>query len=239
MSTGYIHSFQSLGTVDGPGVRFVVFLQGCCLRCACCHNPDTWEIGSGTEYTANEVVRRAERYRNYFGAQGGITLSGGEPLLQPAFVHDVFQQCHTVGIHTCLDTAGAALTNEIRSLLNETDRVLLDWKFTNAKDYHRYTGGSLSVTKEFLAFLNHAHIPVTLRQVIIPTLNDSADNVRQLAAVVQRYSCIDTVELLPFRKLCQVKYDKAGIAFPLATVPEPSASTMHDLNELLKKEMSP
>ncbi len=239
MSTGHIHSFQSLGTVDGPGVRFVVFMQGCPLRCACCHNPDTWEIENGTEYTANEVVQRASRYRDYFGTQGGITLSGGEPLLQPAFAHAIFKQCHAIGIHTCLDTAGAALTNEVRSLLCETDRVLLDWKFTNAEDYHRYTGGSLSAVTAFLSHLNNCHIPVTLRQVIIPTLNDSADNVRQLAAVARQHSCVDTVELLPFRKLCQVKYNQLGIPFPLADLPEPTADTMHTLNQFLEKELSP
>ena len=140
---GYIHSIQSLGTLDGPGVRFVVFLQGCNLRCKCCHNPDTWECGVGKEYTPEEIVSRALRFREYFGRDGGITVSGGEPLLQADFVRTVFELCHNEGINTCLDTSGSILTDKVKSLLSVTDRVLLDVKYTNDEDYLKNVGCSI------------------------------------------------------------------------------------------------
>ena len=182
---GRIHSVQTLGTVDGPGVRFVAFLQGCPLRCGCCHNPDTWAPNGGEEMTAAQLVEKAGRYRAYFGDKGGITLSGGEPLLQAAFVREVFTLCREGGIHTCLDTAGCIFTDEARAALAVTDRVLLDVKYTNDADYRAYVGCSYDGVREFLAYLDGQHVPTTLRQVIIPTRNDTAASVtvlRDLAA---------------------------------------------------------
>ncbi len=233
MSAGRVHSIQSLGTVDGPGVRFVVFLQGCYLRCRCCHNPDTWDVHGGTEYTPEQLVQKAVRYREYFGADGGITLSGGEPLLQAEFARKVFTQCHEVGIHTCLDTAGSVLNDAARALLRETDRVLLDYKYTDDARYRDCVGCSITPVREFLAYLNVQSIPTTLRQVIIPTLNDTEENVRALKEVAAQHACVDKVELLPFRKLCQTKYDTLGIPFPLAHLPEPDRDTMKKLNTIL------
>ena len=232
--TGRVHSFQSLGTVDGPGVRFVVFLQGCPLRCGCCHNPDTWEPTGGTAYTPDEIVQRATRYREYFGKDGGITVSGGEPLLQAEFVHAVFQKCHEAGIHTCLDTSGCLLTPAVKSLLNETDRVLLDVKYTNNEDYQAHVGCELEKPLTFLSYLNEQKIPTTLRQVIIPTLNDSEKNARELKCIADNHPCVDKIELLPFRKICQVKYDSMQIPFPFAHLPEPTAQTMQDLNAIIQ-----
>ena len=134
-SIGRVHSIQSMGTLDGPGVRFVIFLQGCQLRCGCCHNPDTWDMGGGTQYCAEDIVRRAVRYREYFGDEGGVTVSGGEPLLQADFVREVFEECHKEGINTCLDTSGSLLTDGVRELLEVTDRVLLDIKYTSDEAY--------------------------------------------------------------------------------------------------------
>ena len=169
---GRIHSIQTLGTVDGPGVRFVAFLQGCPLRCGCCHNPDTWNPAEGTPVTAADLVDKAIRYHPYFGDRGGITLSGGEPLMQADFVKEVFTLCHEKGIHTCLDTSGCLLTEEVKEVLSVTDRVLLDIKYTSEEDYRRYVGSSLVQTMAFLSHLNEKGIPTTLRQVILPTLND-------------------------------------------------------------------
>ena len=137
---GRIHSFQSLGTVDGPGVRFVAFLQGCPLRCKCCHNPDTWEFGNGTEYTAEEIVKRALRYKEYYGETGGITLSGGEPLMQPLFAAEIFRLSKESGLNTCPDTSGCILNDAVKDLLQYTDRVLLDIKYTNDADYRENVG---------------------------------------------------------------------------------------------------
>ncbi|MBR3778323.1 MAG: pyruvate formate lyase-activating protein [Clostridia bacterium] len=231
---GRIHSIQSLGTVDGPGVRFVAFLQGCPLRCGCCHNPDTWSADGGTEMAAAELVAKATRYRSYFGPHGGVTLSGGEPLLQAAFVQEVFSLCREEGIHTCLDTSAFVLSEAVRAVLEVTDRVLLDVKYTTEEDYRRFVGTSLSRVIDFLACLDTMKIPTTLRQVIIPTLNDTAESVTALRQLAATHPCVDGVELLPFRKMCQVKYDALGIPFPFAHLPEPTAEQMATLNDLLK-----
>ena len=150
---GRIHSFQSLGTVDGPGVRTVVFMQGCPLRCICCHNPDTWDFTGGTQTTAEELVGRILRYRNYFGERGGVTVSGGEPLCQTEFVTDLFRRLRELGISTALDTAGYRLDESVRALLDVTDLVLLDYKYTNAEDYLRHTGCEMTRVDEFLTYL--------------------------------------------------------------------------------------
>ena len=231
---GRIHSIQSLGTVDGPGVRFVVFLQGCPLRCGCCHNPDTWDATGGETITANELVKKALRYRTYWGAEGGITLSGGEPLLQAEFVKEVFTLCKQESIHTCLDTSGCVLTNQVKEALSLTDRVLLDYKYVTDEDYRTHVGCSLAPVQEFLRYLNQQNIPTTLRQVTIPTLNDTPQAVTDLNAVAQAHPCVDKVELLPFRKICQVKYDQMGIPFPFAHLPEPPPEQMEELKAILQ-----
>ena len=232
---GWIHSFQSLGTVDGPGVRFVIFMQGCNLRCVCCHNPDTHNLCEGSPHTPDEVIKKVARYREYFGADGGVTVSGGEPLLQAKFVHKLFELSHAEGINTCLDTSGVILNDEVKKLLSETDRVLLDIKYTNGEDYRRYVGCEMERVLEFLEYLNKSHVKTTVRQVIIPTLNDSEENIFKLKEIIKERPCVDKVELLPFRKICQTKYDSMNLPFPLAHIPEPRAEDMKKLNELLNK----
>lgn len=234
MIKGYIHSIQSLGTVDGPGVRFVAFLQGCNLRCSCCHNPDTWETSVGNEYTPEELVEKALRCKDYFGKEGGITLSGGEPLLQSEFACEVFKLCHNVGINTCLDTSGSIFNDSVNELLKHTDRVLLDIKYTNDDDYRKHVGCGISKPVDFLKKLDEYAIPTTLRQVIIPSLNDNEENIIKLREIKENHSCVDKVELLPLRKICQVKYDKLGLKFPLENTPEPTIELMEKLNKILK-----
>ncbi len=233
MSTGRVHSIQSLGAVDGPGVRYVVFLQGCPLRCRCCHNPDTWDPTGGQEYQAEELVQQALRYREYFGKDGGITLSGGEPLLQAEFCRDLFRLCHREGLNTCLDTSGILLTDPVKELLLYTDRVLLDVKYTDDKAYRDNVGCALQPVLDFLAYLNEHRIPTTLRQVIVPTVNDDKENVLRLRDIARAHPCVDKVELLPFHKVCQVKYDQMGIAFPFADRPVPTKEQMTELQKLL------
>ena len=221
---GQVHSIQSLGTVDGPGLRFVVFLQGCNLRCKCCHNPDTWEMQTEKTFSPEEIVKKALNYREYFGEKGGITLSGGEPLLQADFCYEVFKLCHENGI---------ILNNQVKKLLVETDRVLLDIKYTDDDLYMENVGCSLKKPMEFLEYLNEQKIPTTIRQVIIPTLNDNEENIEKLNGIVEKYTCIDKVELLPFKKICQTKYDSMNIAFPFAHIDTPTKETMDKLNNLL------
>ena len=228
---GRIHSFQSLGTVDGPGIRFVVFFQGCHLRCKCCHNPDTWAYSEGTEYTAEEIVKRVLRFREYFGEKGGITLSGGEPLLQADFAREIFELCHQNGINTCLDTSGSILTDSVKALLKETDRVLLDIKYTNEEQYRENVGCTLQSALDFLKYLKRENIPVTVRQVIIPTVNDTEENMLKLKKIISEYPNIDKTELLPFRKICQTKYDTMKIEFPFGHLP---AGTKAKTDELMK-----
>ncbi len=233
MIKGKIHSIQSLGTVDGPGIRFVVFMQGCPLRCKCCHNPDTWEFEGGTDYSPEEIVEKATHYREYFGSNGGITVSGGEPLCQAEFVTEVFKLCHKEGINTCLDTSGVILNESVKNLLSKTDRVLLDYKYTTDDLYRENVGCELSVITDFLNYLNGINMPTTLRQVIIPTVNDNKENIQKLKSIVDTYKIIDKVELLPFRKICQTKYENMKLEFPFGHLPEPSKEKMNELNSIL------
>ena len=230
---GRVHSLQSLGTVDGPGIRFVVFMQGCNLRCKCCHNPDTWLCVGGTEYTSETIVEKALRYKSYFGQRGGITISGGEPLLQADFVREVFELCHREGINTCLDTSGSILNDSVSALLDVTDRVLLDIKYTCDDAYRENVGCGMGTVLEFLRVLDTRKIPTTVRQVIIPTVNDSDENILELKKLVSAHGCVDKVELLPFRKICQTKYDNMGIEFPFGKINEPTHESMQHLNSLL------
>ena len=234
MIKGYIHSFQSLGTVDGPGVRFVAFLQGCPLRCKCCHNPDTWEFGTGMQITAEEIVEKALRYKEYYGKEGGITLSGGEPLMQPQFVKAVFSLAKDAGLNTCIDTSGCVLNDEVEALLSYTDHILLDIKYTDNALYRENVGSTLDSALSFLAKAQQRNIPVTLRQVIIPTVNDNEDNIQCLKKIAVGFSCVCKIELLPFRKICEVKYENMGIEFPFAHIPEPTLEKMQELNNILK-----
>lgn len=230
---GYVNSIQTLGTLDGPGVRFIVFMQGCNLRCGCCHNPETWALNTQEQYTPQEIVNKVERYREYFGEKGGITVSGGEPLLQAEFVKEVFKLCKQKGINTCLDTSGSIINDDVISLLDYTDYVLLDIKYTTDELYEKYVGCSLNKPLEFLQILNDKKISVFLRQVIIPTLNNTEQNINELKTIAEKFNCVKKIELLPFKKLCHTKYEKLNLPFRFADIGEPSAEEMNQLNKLL------
>ena len=231
--TGRIHSFQSLGTVDGPGVRAVVFTQGCPLRCICCHNPDTWDASGGEEIECDTLFRKIERCRAYFGRNGGVTVSGGEPLLQSAFVRELFEKCHQAGIHTALDTSGCLLNDDVRALLDVTDLVLLDHKYATEEDYRAYTGGSLLSTGRFLEELEARKLPTWFRRVIIPGRTDRIGEIRALNDIARAHRCVEKIELLPFRSFCLEKYEALSIPFPLKDTPSPSRETMEALNAAL------
>ena len=181
--------------------------------------------------SAEEIFRKIQRLRAYFGKDGGVTVSGGEPLLQADFVAELFSLCRADGISCALDTSGCVYNESVERLLSLTDLVLLDYKYTNDTDYKKYTGMSMQSAEDFLARLDALGKRVWIRQVIIPTLNDSEESVRRLYALSERYSCIEKTELLPFRKLCVEKYRALGIDFPLENIPEAS----EELIERLKR----
>ncbi len=226
---GYVSSIQSMGTLDGPGVRYVVFLQGCSLSCGCCHNPETRPLSGGTEYSAEEIAEKALKYKGYFGKEGGITLSGGEPLLQAEFSAEIFKECKKRGMNTCLDTSGCVLNEKVKELLSFTDRVLLDIKYSTDELYKKHVGCSIEAPLKFLKYLDEHKISTTLRQVIIPTLNDTDENINFLKEIVKNHPCIDKTELLPFKKICKSKYDSLGQAFSFENLPTPTAEQMKHL----------
>lgn len=235
--TGKIHSFQSFGTVDGPGVRAVVFTQGCPLRCVCCHNPDTWDICGGRETTAEELAEKIRRLRSYFGRDGGVTVSGGEPLIQSEFVAELFRLCKAEGIHCALDTSGCVYNESVEELLGLCDLVLLDYKYTNDKDYREKCGCSIDVVDGFLEKLEKMAKPVWIRQVIIPGINDSEESLHKLYGLRRKYACIKKIELLPFRKLCLEKYKSMGIDFFLADTPEADADRVAEMGRQADKRI--
>ena len=253
--TGRIHSFQSLGAVDGPGLRFVVFVQGCPLRCMYCHNPDTWNAQGGTEYTVDEVVNKVLRYRTYFGEDGGVTVSGGEALLQAPFVTALFRALKAKGIHTCLDTSGicrtgtahptaagaTALSDSEKAMLADllaiTDLVICDIKFTNEEDYRAHAHGSLASVLSFLSLTQANHVPLWVRHVVVPGVTDSEDEVSTMVALAKRFDNLQKIELLPFRKLCVAKYDSLGIPFPCADIPECDEATIARLLPLIPEAL--
>ncbi len=234
MVYGKIHSYQSLGTLDGPGVRFVVFLQGCPLRCAYCHNPDA-QCPDSPAFTADapEVFERVKRYEPYFGEKGGITASGGEPLMQPDFVYELFALCRENGISTCLDTSGCIVNEKTRRVLEVCDYALLDIKMTDPQTLKKYTGADLKTVMRFLELLEEHRVNTVVRQVIVPGFNDSARSVLELKKAVGDFSCVSRIELLAFRKLCAEKYERMGIEFPFAEYPECTPEELEKLQRLL------
>lgn len=236
MSTvGKIHSFQSLGAVDGPGIRFVIFMQGCPYSCPYCHNPDTRPFSGGTEYTVEEIVEKAKRYKTYFGEKGGVTVSGGEPLMQAEFVAELFEELHKNSITTAVDTAGVKVTDAVRRVLKSTDTVLCDIKFPTDEQYKQHIGIGLDTVLEFIEECNKTNADVVIRHVVVPGMTDSEKNIKQVAELAKNAKNLSKIELLPFKKLCEQKYKELGLMFPLADTPECDTDTITKLYSLIKK----
>ena len=227
---GRVSSLQSLGTVDGPGLRYVIFLQGCPLRCVYCHNPETWDPAGGAEYAPEELVEKVLRCRAYFGEQGGVTVSGGEPLLQAPFVAELFRQLKAAGVHTALDTSGAGDLQQAAQVLDWTDLVLLDLKFPDEAGYRRYCRGSWAQTQAFAALAGEKRVPLWVRHVVVPGLNDSLEDLRAIKAQAESLPGFQKLEWLPFHNMCLEKYQQLGLPFPLAGTP---ALEDKDLAQLL------
>lgn len=230
---GKVHSFQSLGAVDGPGIRFVVFMQGCPYACPYCHNPDTRPFGGGTEYTVQEIVEKAKRYKTYFGEKGGVTVSGGEPLMQAEFVAELFEELHKNGITTAVDTAGVKVTDAVRRVLKSTDTVLCDIKFPSDELYKKHIGTNLDTVLAFIEECNKTQADVIIRHVVVPGMTDSAESVKQIAMLARNAKNLTKIELLPFKKLCMQKYAELGLEFPLGNTPECDTETIKNLYSLI------
>lgn len=231
---GKIHSLQSLGAADGPGLRYVIFMQGCPFRCIYCHNPDTWATEGGQSYTTEAIIERVTRCRPYFGEKGGVTVSGGEPLLQASFVRELFAGLHERGIHCVLDSSLMIEGAEAEALIGEADMILADLKFTDRHRVSSLCGGSLAALERNLARAAARSIPVVTRTVIVPQLNDSEAELEALAAFTLRYPNIVDCELLPFRKFCLEKYRAAGIPFRLEQTPEADRIAVQTMEETLR-----
>ena len=229
---GRVHSIQSLGAVDGPGVRYVVFLQGCPLRCAYCHNPDTWDFSGGTEREAADLVKEIRRFKPYFGAKGGVTVSGGEPLAQAPFVEELFSLLHKEGIHTALDTSGVGDLEKARKVLSHTDLVLGDLKFATAEEYKTHCGADMDKVLSFYQMTAERNVSLWVRHVVVPELNDTLEDMGKIKALAESFPNLEKIEWLPFHNLCLEKYQAMGIAFPLEGVPNMDENR---LEELVKK----
>lgn len=220
--TGRIHSWDLSTGVDGPGTRFVLFLSGCPLRCLYCANPDTWHMRDGRTATVDEVMAEIERYRPFLtAAGGGVTLTGGEALLQPAFTAALLRRCKEAGLHTALDTSGFLGARASDALLADTDLVLLDIKSFDIGTHRALTGGDLAPTLAFATRLNRLGVPMWIRYVLVPGWTDDLTAVDGLAEFVAGLDTVDRVDVLPFHKLGAPKYEALGIPFPLKDTPAP------------------
>ncbi|MGW4213552.1 pyruvate formate-lyase-activating protein [Lentzea sp. NPDC004789] len=224
-TTGSVHSWDIATAVDGPGTRFVLFLSGCPLRCLYCQNPDTWHMRDGHRMTVDEVAAEMTKYVRFIEvAGGGMTISGGEPLLQPAFTAAVFHRAKELGLHTALDTSGFLGSHASDPLLADTDLVLLDIKSWDPTTYRHVTGGEITPTLEFAHRLSGLGKPMWIRFVLVPGHTDAVDNVEGIASFVSTLDSVERVEVLPFHKLGAPKYAELGIPFPLQDVPPPNTA---------------
>ena len=237
---GYVHSLESFGSVDGPGVRFVVFLQGCALRCKYCHNPETWAAEGGEEWTVEKLFQRVYRYRNYWGKKGGITVSGGEPLLQMDFVSEVFRLARAKKVQTALDTSAQPFAPDnadwmarFDRLLENTDLVILDLKEIDDEKHKKLTGHSNKNILAMAQYVASKGVNLWIRHVLVPGLTDDADGLRELDAFIRTLPTVRRVEILPYHTLGLFKWQNLGLAYPLDGVRVPTAEEIAAAEQLL------
>ncbi len=237
---GNIHSFESLGTVDGPGVRFVVFFQGCVLRCKYCHNPDTWAFNIGTKYTAEDIIKRLLRNKEFYET-GGITATGGEPMCQIDFLTELFSLAKKNKIHTCLDTSGIMFDKvnryKIDALLDACDLVMLDIKHIDEGEHIKLTGMSNKAVLDFARYLNEKQRKMRIRYVLVPTLTDNENDLAELGKFLKGFTNIEKIEVLPYHTLGEVKYENLGIKYPLENIPEATGDMAKNALEIIKANM--
>ena len=240
MTKGYIHSLESFGSVDGPGVRYVIFLSGCAMRCQFCHNPDTWNMQAGTPYTTDELLEKALRYRSYWGSKGGITVSGGEPLLQIDFLLELFTKAKEKGVHTTLDTCGNPFTREepffskFEKLMEVTDLVMLDIKHMDEEQHVLLTGQKNDNILDMAKYLSDTGKSMWIRHVLVPERSDRDDYLWKLHDFIEKLDHVERVEVLPYHTLGVYKWKELGIPYGLEGIEPPTQERIQNANEILK-----
>lgn len=231
---GKINSIETMGLVDGPGVRFVVFMQGCPLRCKFCHNPETWNFNSeAEEYTPEKLIKKILNYKPYFKNNGGVTFSGGEPLMQKEFLIECLKLCKKENIHTCIDTAGSILDCE--EVLKYTDLVIFDIKGTNKENYYQMTRRNIDNSLEFLKLCEKMNKKLWIRAVIVPGINDTKEYLKELISFIKPIKNVEKIELLPYHTLGVHKYKDLKIDYPLKDVPDMNKDKCKELENMLKE----
>ena len=245
MVTGQIHSVESFGAVDGPGLRYVVFTQGCLLRCQYCHNADTWKIGDGKEMTVQEIMDDVLSYLPFFEASGGgITVSGGEPLLQMDFLIELFKECKKHGIHTTIDSSGGPFNRrpnfmeKLDELLQYTDLILLDLKHIDSEKHKFITGMTNEHILDFAQYLSEKNIPVWIRHVLVPTLSDFDEDLLRLADFIKTLNNVEKIEVLPYHKLGVYKWESLGLEYKLKDVEPPSQERVENAKRILNAALA-
>lgn len=236
MTTGRIHSIETFGTVDGPGIRSILFFQGCPLRCKYCHNRDTWDVKDGTEYTAEELIDNVSRYSSYWRSSGGgITASGGEATLQADFLAELFAIAKERDIHTCLDTSGFVDIEKIDKVLDNTDLVLLDIKHMNEEEAKNLTGVGIEKTLKLARHLDERNIPIWLRHVLVPGVTDSEENLSQIGELAASLNNIDRLEILPYHTMGVHKWENMGLNYELKDVRDADADDVAKAAEIIER----
>lgn len=236
-----LHSIETFGSVDGPGVRFVIFLKGCPMRCQFCHNPDTWQMGE-PDTTADELLNKALRYRSYWGKEGGITVSGGEPLLQIDFLIELFQKAKKKGIHTVIDTSGNPFTREepffskFKELMKVTDLILLDIKHIDEEKHRQLTGQPNANILDMAQYLSSIRKPVWIRHVLVPQRNDTEEDLTRLDAFIKTLSNVERLDILPYHTLGAYKWKELGYTYPLEGIDPPGKEAIALAHRILHTE---
>ncbi len=234
MTTGYIHSIETMGAVDGPGIRTVLFLQGCPARCMYCHNPDTWKTGTGKAYEAEQLIQCSKRFVPYYGEEGGVTFSGGEPLLQGKFLVESIKALKSAGVNSAIDTSGTYLDEYTEEAIENAQVILLDVKHTDPKMFKEITGRDQSTLLELIDIINAKNKPVWVRQVIVPGINDTEENVKNLNKFIQKINHVDKVELLGYHNMGESKWCSLGMDYKLEGTPNMEKDKLKQLSKLVK-----
>lgn len=229
-----IHSFESFGTVDGPGIRYVIFMQGCHLKCKYCHNRDTWDMNGGYYSSLDEIIKKIDNYKNYIMPNGGVTVTGGEPLLQVHFLIELFKRLKDKNIHTCIDTSGMVdITEDIKELLSYTDLVLLDIKHINPIKCKDLVGFSNEKELNFARYLSDNGIDMWIRQVLIPGYTDDENDLKKLKSFIDSLNTVKKVEVLPYHNMGEYKWKKLGLKYELANVDTPTEVQLKKAKQIL------